>query len=97
MGYLGRNQQLWDLGIKDTKDIITVQRMVQQIDKDFDLVMITERFEESLILLSRSLCWPLANLTRSILFPNNHHCMLSNRHLAAVCNGQWQWAMAHPP
>ena len=31
-------------------------------DDDFDLVMIAERFEESLVLLSELLCWPLEDM-----------------------------------
>ena len=63
-GYLGRNQQLWDLGLMDTSHFDLVQAKVQEVDKNFHLVMIAEHFEESLVLLSHQLCWPLANMTR---------------------------------
>ena len=36
---------------------------IKQMDQDFDLVMIAEDFESSLVLLSDVLCWPLANMT----------------------------------
>ena len=65
-GYLGRNQQLWDLGVTDTTNLTMVQHRINQLDAGFDLVMIAEQFEESLVLLSHQLCWPLANLTRSV-------------------------------
>jgi len=64
-GYLGRNQQLWDLGM-DQEDISNhqaVKMKIKQMDQDFDLVMIAEDFESSLVLLSDVLCWPLANMT----------------------------------
>ena len=63
-GYLGRNQQLWDLGLMDTSHFDLVQAKVQEVDKNFNLVLIAEHFEESLVLLSHQLCWPLANMTR---------------------------------
>jgi len=64
-GYLGRNQQLWDLGM-DRDDITNheaVKLKIKQMDKDFDLVMISEDFDSSLVLLSDLLCWPLGNMT----------------------------------
>ena len=63
-GYLGRNQQLWDLGLTDTLQPDLVEAKVQELDKNFHLVMIAEHFEESLVLLSHQLCWPLTNMTR---------------------------------
>ena len=63
-GYLGRNQQLWDLGLTNTSHFDLVEAKVQEVDKNFHLVMIAEHFEESLVLLSHQLCWPLANMTR---------------------------------
>jgi len=62
-GYLGRNQQLWDLGLMDTLHFDLVEAKVEEVDKNFHLVMIAEHFEESLVLLSHQLCWPLANMT----------------------------------
>ena len=63
-GYLGRNQQLWDLGLTKTSHFDLVKAKVRELDKNFHLVMIAEHFEESLVLLSHQLCWPLANMTR---------------------------------
>jgi len=62
-GYLGRNQQLWDLGLTDTLHFDLVEAKVRDVDKNFHLVMIAEHFDESLVLLSHELCWPLANMT----------------------------------
>ena len=63
--YLGRNQQLWDLGLaaKNISNLAAVKEKIEQIDKDFDLVMIAEDFDASLVLLSEELCWPLVNMT----------------------------------
>ena len=35
------------------------QARVQKLDKEFDLVLLSERFEESMVLLAATLCWPL--------------------------------------
>ena len=56
------NQQSFDLGlIHDSWSGMEAQmkNFIDQIDKDFDLVMITERMEESLVLLADVLCVPL--------------------------------------
>ena len=63
--YFGRNQQLWDLGLlqKDITNIEAVRRKIEEIEENFDLVMIAEDFNASLVFLSEELCWPLANMT----------------------------------
>ena len=63
--YLGQNQQLWDLGLsaESITNLTAVKEKIERIDKDFDLVMIKEDFDASLVLLSEELCWPLANMT----------------------------------
>ena len=63
--YLGRNQQLWDLGLPDSQihNQTQVEQKIKELAGDFDLVMIAEQFDESLVLLSDVLCWPLANMT----------------------------------
>lgn len=58
-GRYGRNQMAFDLGFNqrffDTPRIIS--NFIDAIDSMFHLVLITERFEESLILLKHLLCW----------------------------------------
>jgi len=63
--YLGRNQQLWDLGMdkEDMTNHEAVKLKIKQMDEDFDLVMIAEDFDASIVLLSDVLCWPLQNMT----------------------------------
>jgi len=64
-GYLGRSQQLWDLGMgeQDLTNHIKVKEKISQLKNDFDLVLIAEDFPASLVLLSEVLCWPLPNMT----------------------------------
>ncbi len=37
--------------------------MIEKIDDDFDLVLIADRMDESMVLLADALCLPLANVT----------------------------------
>ena len=57
---IGKNQLLWDLGVTRTEmeDPRVVARKIAEMDAQFDLVMMVERFEESLVLLQDLLCWP---------------------------------------
>ena len=60
----GRNQMLFDLGFTDEEfyhptDVISY---INYLDKAFDLVMIAEYFEESLVLLKDLLCVDLSEL-----------------------------------
>ncbi len=45
------------------EDMKTVSQKIIDFDRQFDLVLITERFEESLALLGDLLCWPAKELT----------------------------------
>lgn len=58
-GRVGFNQMCFDLGyaglLKSNPKLIV--NFVNSIDKAFDLVMMTERLDESLILLKHLLCW----------------------------------------
>lgn len=58
---LGLNQQLYDLGVPAVKlfDIKVAYEMASKLLKNFDLVMIAEQFDESMVLLANLMCWPL--------------------------------------
>ena len=53
------NGQIYDLGLDHTDhdDVDRVGSFLATIDKELDLVMLTEYFDESLILLRKLLCW----------------------------------------
>jgi galactosylceramide sulfotransferase len=55
----GKNQMLYNLGMaaRDMESQKSVKKMIQKIDQEFDLVMIVEQLDESLILLKKLLCW----------------------------------------
>ena len=60
-GYAGLNLQMFEFGLTD-KDMFNrkaVESKIAEIDAGFDLVMITERMPESLVLLADLLCLPL--------------------------------------
>jgi len=62
--YLGLNQQLFDLGqpLTDLYSKEAIHARIQKLDKEFDFIMLAERFEESMVLLADKLCWPLDNV-----------------------------------
>ena len=56
---------LFDLGLnhKHLDNQTLVRKKIEEIEADFDLVMIAEFFYESLILLRHELCWDLQDVT----------------------------------
>jgi hypothetical protein len=58
-GMIGINQMIFDLGmnVSDFNKPLAVGKYIEELDSQFDLVMILERFEESLISLKHLLCW----------------------------------------
>ena len=60
-----RDVTLFDFGlhVEDNDNMIAVQAKIKEIDKTFDLVMVMEHFDESMVLLKHLLCWEYSNLT----------------------------------
>ncbi|RWS05272.1 galactosylceramide sulfotransferase-like protein, partial [Dinothrombium tinctorium] len=67
-GKLGLNQMLFDFGINSTHlsestvHIETVKKHIKKLDRVFDLVMVAEYMDESLILLKNLLCWEMDDI-----------------------------------
>ena len=61
---LGLNQQSWDLGVNesDFNSPDKLMKKVSELDGDFDLVLIAEKMDESLVLLAHLLCVPLSQV-----------------------------------
>ena len=59
MTYLARNPMMFDLGLslEYFQNLSAVNEYIQFLDKEFDLVMIMDYFDESLVLMKRLLCW----------------------------------------
>ena len=58
---VGLNQQRYDMGFPEDelkRPELTPQHLAR-IQSDFDFVMISEKIDESLVLLANYLCWPL--------------------------------------
>ena len=64
-GHFGRNQMLWDFGLSqnDFENDTAVQAKIEEIEATFDLVLITEKFSESVVLLKDLLCWDFNDMT----------------------------------
>ncbi|KAL9960293.1 hypothetical protein ACROYT_G033737 [Oculina patagonica] len=58
---LVRNPMLFDLGLayKFHQNVTAIEEYIAFLDKEFDLIMITDYFDESVVLLKRLLCWEL--------------------------------------
>jgi hypothetical protein len=56
---LGRNQMLFDFGLDHQKfdDMYAIREKIAEIDQTFDLILVEELFEKSMVLLRDALCW----------------------------------------
>ena len=61
---IGKNQQLWGLGTnsRQMEDMKIVEENIARYDAQFDLVLIAEYFDESLVLLAELMCWDLSQV-----------------------------------
>ena len=77
-----RNKQSEDLGMR-TEHVLndTMRReYIQQLGKEFQLVMITEFFDESLVLLRRLMCWSVKDV---LYIPKNKNVYKKKRVFSA--------------
>ncbi|XP_077867626.1 galactose-3-O-sulfotransferase 2-like [Saccoglossus kowalevskii] len=64
----GHNGQLYDLGFKtqnkDTSNKLDdrVHKYIEVLDRELDLVLITEYFDESLLIMKKQLCWSMDDI-----------------------------------
>eukprot|EP00040_Diaphanoeca_grandis_P036711 m.235536 g.235536 ORF g.235536 m.235536 type:complete len:1514 (+) comp33665_c0_seq2:298-4839(+) len=65
------NSQAFDLGIDHTAERSVVQDMIDEMDK-WELVLLTEYMDESLVLLKRKMCWDLMDVVYFALKVNTH-------------------------
>ena len=58
------NPNLFDMGLEqeNQQNMALVNRYIDKMEEEFDLVMITDYFDESLILLKRLLCWEFEDI-----------------------------------
>lgn len=61
---LGRNQMLWDAGLPASAmdNATAVRAKIDEMEDTFGLVMMAERFDESMVLLRDFLCWDFGDV-----------------------------------
>lgn len=66
---LARNGMMFDLGLDpiDYDNMNSIQRYIERLDKEFNLVMLTEYFTESLVLLKYLMCWDFNDVLYFVL------------------------------
>ena len=58
-----RNGQLYDLGFDaDHDNVAQIKDKIQELSEEIDLMMITEYYDESLLLLRKHLCWDFEDI-----------------------------------
>lgn len=87
-----RNSMLFDFGLDfdDFDDEDKTKQKIDEIQREFQLVMISERFDESLVLLRELLCWSWDDM---LVFHQNkriHTLPISDYQRQLVTN--WSWA-----
>jgi len=59
-----KNAMMWDFGFdNDEEDDEAIDQWIQYLDDTFDLVMITDYFDESMVLLKDELCWDTEDIS----------------------------------
>ena len=50
---------LWNLGLDyaDMDNLTRVERKIEELDSEFDLVLLADRWQESMVLMKELLCW----------------------------------------
>lgn len=59
-----KNAMMWDFGFdNDNDDDKAIDKWIEHLDKTFDLVLITDYFDESMVLLKEELCWETEDIS----------------------------------
>lgn len=84
---LGFNQMSFDLGLDPALfgNASAVRRFVERVDAAFDLVMVAERINESLVLLRHVLCWDVEDV---VAFKHNARKISYRRPLSVALAAQ---------
>ncbi|XP_075535527.1 galactosylceramide sulfotransferase-like [Dermacentor variabilis] len=86
----GFNQMSFDLGMAPAEfgNAFSVRRFVEQLDATFDLVMVAERMNESLVLLKDLLCWDTDDI---VVFKHNARQSVYRHLLSPELASQIRW------
>lgn len=90
----GKNQLLFDLGMSahDMENPEKVHLKIQQIERDFQLVLIAEKMEESLILFKDLMCWNLDDIRHLRLNERYDEAKSAMTPLTRERLKRWLWA-----
>ncbi|NXS86065.1 G3ST2 sulfotransferase, partial [Erpornis zantholeuca] len=56
--HYARNLQWFDFGLPEPAEPAMIPKILEKLERIFPLVLLAENFDESLVLLRHSLCWP---------------------------------------
>ena len=70
---IAANNLLWDFNLNDVYNEEKVDAKIQELDEKFDLVMMVEKFQESLILMKNLFCWEVGDITNLKLNGRDDH------------------------
>ena len=62
--YYVHNKMSFDLGVPAAKfqDSAFIETYIKELDRDYELMLLMEEFEESLVLMKRVLCWDMKDI-----------------------------------
>ncbi|XP_072044803.1 galactose-3-O-sulfotransferase 2-like [Amphiura filiformis] len=68
--YYAQNSQIYDLGLDSTSfhDDVVINGTVKRLEQEFDLILLAEYFDESLLILKKQFCWKYEDI---LYFPKN--------------------------
>ncbi|XP_071949925.1 galactosylceramide sulfotransferase-like [Antedon mediterranea] len=91
-----RNPNLFDFGLSETdqEDILTVKQFIKRLSKDFDLVLIQEYFNESLLLLKKMFCWEMDDVIYLIKGERSNKIRYTIEPELRETIRNWSWADA---
>ena len=87
--WFDQNELLWDLGmdVSSINNDTAIRNKIKSYYKEFDLVLIAERFDESLIVMKNYLCWDMEDiLYLKVIINGSTHLLLLNPDKFQFCH-----------
>ena len=83
---------MWEFGLNSASfdNAIAIKEKIDEIDSTFDLVLLKEKFDESIILLKDLLCWDYSDVTSLTL---NAHDPSTKSKISAIARQKLQYWM----
>ena len=79
--WFDKNELLWDLGadVSQMENDQYIRNMIEFYEDEFDMVLIAERFDESIILLKELLCWDVEDVMYLKVICSQISCLFTNQ------------------